>query len=1123
MRAAQIGGDGVLRDASGFAYADGYSRKTRPAQQPARPFPKRAPFAPKLMSNSVSKTIPRRPSGGIFGLGQAVEKTNPQLREMAENPVVTADGKRKYGYPAPLPVSGFVITKGLTGDFKKQVYSGRFVFPSNIDAATAAAANVDPSGVYMVSAQPFVSGTIRLMKIIEATGRWADVPLVVFNKYFFAVSIDTQLDIESLIPIYGPLFGVSTKPDPIRASVGWVKSMYDNAYSFIAESSLTSADINSADRETKVEDLKMSIYTAGMLVGDGIRSAGAGFDTRYLGWQAYLSLSAAGRDMLEYLKYLLKHVDAVQTSKSDAAYSNLVVACARVLTRGALWGSLTIRALIWVSLRNASVIPLRDLRWAAITSSQEFINKANNQEVATKAGVSVGDVENYKKMLASYYEDILTVESEEDKALEAYFAETGLTQEDWIEAYPYLVDTLSENTRTIAILKRQSIAPILDPSVYKGLAGLGNFAALGNGKIRRPVQLEKLKPAIKGEAKAKEERYREMKPEDREAADRLMTEAYAQADALFQIHMKESASAFRELMEVAEKKPALMQEFTEDPEVLKKHGRDYIAKGTAENDPAKLQLGESLVRAATEGTGAFIKGYQSAAKRYTEIENRRQANPNRAAYDLFTLALTAKGNFSVTDVDFKAFTERYARFLRAYKMDNVLGVEVYRSSLYNEFGPVKGALVVEEGMKHLTEEIALLNDKIANGEIVNGQRRPISDDAKKAATEKIAAFTRLKRLVAVSQDYGRYEAKIWEVVTSAMSEGKDIAKEQTLLIGIGLSVNADLRMADDIRKGSEDIVKNKLFEVEQGAELDADIKRFGVLEKLLVEAKTKLSFYSGDPNTLDYQNKIALAYKEVRDIHNQFREVYGEYAKVKARLEVFIKMNESKARRWKLAKGILYWGTIGGYTGPRRIAEIAFGKEHKISRFFFMGTVGAVMWSMYAVYNMSVLWLITKILGALGFHTLEVAFRKVWKNTLGRLTATDPPNGVSDPGLPEEKDEDVLSTWQVLGLGTVAAAIFAPKIVIPGVIRLVNTVIGGIGSIARGGKGRGRPALGKKPGAGAGAGAPPDMNKAIEEIKKGREVGNPFLVKKGMDKLRRAKQMGLPVPKGYIDGLSWGF
>jgi hypothetical protein len=455
-------------------------------------------------------------------------------------------------------------------------------------------------------------------------------------------------------------------------------------------------------------------------------------------------------------------------------------------------------------------------------------------------------------------------------------------------------------------------------------------------------------------------------------------------------------------------------------------------------------------------------------------------------------------------------------------MDNVLGVEIYRSTLYHEYGPVKGALMVEKGMEHLTEQIKILHDAITNGEIVDGKRRILSDDGMKDAVEKIAAFTRLKRLVTVSQEFGRYESKVWDVVTAAASEGKDITKEQSLLINIGLAVNADLRMADEIRKGSEDIVKNKLFEVNQTSELDADVKRFAELEKLLVDAKTKLAFYSGDPNTLDYQNKLALAYKEVRDIHNQFREAYNEYAKVKNRLQTFIKMNESKGRRWKLAKGILYWGTIGGYSAPRLIAEKSFGKDHKWSRTIFMGTAGFAMWSIYGVYNMAILLSITKVLGFFGFAGVEAFFRKLYANTIGRLMKTDPPPGVTDPGLPSGAvDKDTLSTWEIIGFGAIAAAIMAPGVVIPGVIRLVKTVIGGVGSIARGGKGRGRPALGKKPG--VGAGAPPDIDKAIEEIKKGQQQGNPFLVKKGIDKLKRAKQMGLPVPKGYIDGLSWGF
>jgi hypothetical protein len=142
---------------------------------------------------------------------------------------------------------------------------------------------------------------------------------------------------------------------------------------------------------------------------------------------------------------------------------------------------------------------------------------------------------------------------------------------------------------------------------------------------------------------------------------------------------------------------------------------------------------------------------------------------------------------------------------------------------------------------------------------------------------------------------------------------------------------------------------------------------------------------------------------------------------------------------------------------------------------------------------------------------------------LFRLVSFDSTRGIVNSqgfNAPGEKEPQPYTLWQIIGFAALGATIIAPHKVIPAALRLAGNVVGGVTSVIRGGKGRGRPAGGGKKA--IGAGAPPDVNKAIDDIKKGQADGNPFLVKKGIEKLKRAKQMGLPVPKGYIDGL-FGF
>jgi hypothetical protein len=265
---------------------------------------------------------------------------------------------------------------------------------------------------------------------------------------------------------------------------------------------------------------------------------------------------------------------------------------------------------------------------------------------------------------------------------------------------------------------------------------------------------------------------------------------------------------------------------------------------------------------------------------------------------------------------------------------------------------------------------------------------------------------------------------------------------------------------------------------------------------------------------VDYNTYIQSGNAELIERHlAEFSRARERADKLRARLtnRIFVYEWKAKILKW----GTRFWNCTGGlaYSGPAYVAKHILPGYKLVQYPFSVVTLGLAM-AATLLYG----YVVVKILSYVPWmKKIFAPVADLAENGFTGVFGGADPNANNYWGVPVEGagKKEPLGIWGMAGLGVALAAVLSPRTVIPFVVKTISGLTRGIGGIVGGKPGRGRPAGVKKPG--VGPGAPPNVQKAISAIRRGREEGNPFLVKKGVEALKKAKAMGLPVPKGIID------
>jgi hypothetical protein len=1145
MRAAQIGGDGVLRDASGFSYADGYSRKTRPAQQarpiqPNRPTPKQMPIAPRFMSNAAPKRGIGRNSGGMFGLGQAEPPTDPRLRQIVE-------GKLFPDVPSrPVSSYEFIPSAIATTDYNKKLISGRYVFcRSDADPAAAAQAGVDVSGVYMISARPATTGQVALMKIVGDSALWVNIPEAFFKANFFVSSISALYNINALYPSFNPMLDGKTS-DPLRVSSGWVRALGLVAYRTTLGGYLPSDLLDKATQKANVKDIAARLMTAMGYLQEALICAASGFDTNYIGYKAFIvlaeTIAAMMRSSINFYNLI---VEAIKTDNQND-YAKVAAFYFRYIGNGPLWGESLHRGNIWTLVTVSSATAVNEITTDAYLSSAPFVKayKERVGEVAQKAGVTIEQAKDYIKPLedftSNYFIDKATDELELDKAL----GSIGLGKEEYSASYGYFSDLLVSNEKVLREINRLgSVNAVLDPGVYQAFADLGR---LGASALPGP------KPVVKPREIPMDAHKLNTINNERltEYGEKLLTLTDAERarhhDRARAQGFKSVASDIERILEPAEAHLVkdLPKEIAENPKQYLEYLNQRKAGGLINET-----MYRSLSSYADNGVLSKRQSVIGARNELATLTTLAQTDPVLATQK--ALELRDRGQaYALREVSGPPSIERMTvsalKFDRAFghTIQTVVTAEHFRARILTEFGPGKAPEMEAVVLSQLNRMIDAGKKELAQGkwDVVANKNEPLTADQKvkiESSIKQIEHFRDLFDLAGEGKKADLLHQYFMEAVTKrdvvqGSSAGVQLVNSIVLQIGtyekeLAQFVTPEGKLLPDLQRALE-------LEI-AGERLSVVNPKYKERSDAFIRAVNALQVAAGKLKELNrpYKDKEPSA-REEAIFRNQllWKTTMKEFADAFIYVKKAREILEASSVSWQNYSLVLKltWTPIKtivlmGYVWPGAIRNKLI-KSNKIIGVMFSPFEGAayIVWSYILI---TVLYKITAIVNLVpGIKEARGGWERLhnfW--TKGKNPFDPNRNDVQLPGskfregLPGSTS---LGVWEIAGFGLLAATLVAPHKVIPGITRLVKTVVGGVSSIFGGGKGRGRPALGKKrPIAGPGAGAPPDLNKAIEEIKKGQKEGNPFLVKKGFDKLKRLKEMGLPVPKGYIDGLSWGF
>ena len=1134
MRAAQIGSDGILRDADGFS---SYERRRIPVR-PAR----RAPVAPSRP----------RPRQSLFGLGQA--KPGSEVRQLVES----------KNYPLAHPAQEYQVVRQFVGDPQKQVCVGRVVFPS---------ANIDSDSVYIVSARSAPKGFIRLMKIVGDQGHWTDYPLDAsegdprsFRKDFMVASLEATSAVQMLFPIFEPVFedDPEKKVDTNRATVSFARAIMIGAVDTMAAVPFTqtvAADVPA--RQQAAVELAASVVTAFTLFREAMESAAVGYDTHISGINTTFYLMKTAAQALKRLKTMAAYLGAifrveenikagkVAASAADKYYSTLGLALTDFLTQSQLWGAWLNRAALYANLTiwAAPQIEISYSLMAAKTYELIETVRSHKAEIAKVAELTedqvVGAMAPFEDALRQGYIE----RAETGKEIDAALAKMGTSREEWDAGYSVIVGLLEENAEQIRrILKPPSIAPVLDPAMYEGLAGLGS--GLGAvGVPRRIMDMQALFRRRILEEKVKIENI-EDPTQRKNARDAFFNEFYK---PIRQMAGEELASMVKWAETVD------LKAIRENPALL-----ETILSQASEGSPGSIAytLGRKLVEGGVRAGDAIkdartildVKGklYKldqiAEGKKYMEgdIEIQRPADPYGALDQLIMLDFVT------------IYTERYAsaktgkqinaekaaltflKLVENNRLDTLTAADAFRLKVLEEERGVPEQYAASMGLVRIA-----LDDK------VKANKKAIEEGGKDTAGNRVelpnkkeleSENARTERFLEVIErlDTGELDFEANARITDAMSKvdlqtlSEDRQKENIAILRRAFSslgiLHGMLISGKDApvpaviayyRKLKEE---GKLKAPKEGEERVAELSLLDSLERSLIEFEERYKeLKSRKEGMVDLEKEIRF---NAGEIAKEFKNYYDAGKNLQSflrQLEARRAIRQRRENRWNKAKEIAEMVFFGPFMLSVKARRDYAKAKYMQAIYEFVFALGAlVLWSVTWLY------ISRKVFGAL--RTVDPFFggpRGLW-DVLYNLTnkgwnsvwkLVDP--GVDDVTKPSNVDRNqkdkAFSFWEIAGLALLVGTVVQPGIVIAGMTKLVGAVTRGVAVVA-GKKVRGRPAgIVKKPG--VGPGAPPNVGRAIEAIKKGRADGNPFLVKKGQDALRKAKAMGIPIPQGYIDGL----
>lgn len=1107
MRSAQIGGDGVLRDSYG-----NYFGRVEAAPKPQ----------PRLMN---------RNSGGMFGLGQVT--TDPRLRQIVEG---------QFGLGAPRPVSTYKVDHRLlvTSNPDKELIIGRFVFcRAGVDPTAAVRANVDVSGVYMISSRPAAPGKLSLMKIEGDNATWVEVPEAFFRENFLAASIGAVSAINLIYPDFNPVLG--GKVDAVRASSEYVRSVAYSCMEYVNDAPyVPSTLLEKGTQKENATDLGARILTSISYLEEALHSAGAGFDTNNIGFKAYFVMVSTLSSMIKSsVNFYQSVAGAIATGNPRAyekayefyfKYINNVPLWAEGLQRGTLWTNLTLTSLDQTDVANIEL--------ASACSKVYSKYAANADDFSRKSGMPREASDALFRPFGIYAKNGIAGGASDEVAVNKYLSENGLKSGDYGVAHTVYSENLAANEAYIRALgATPSVNMAFDTKIFLPLSGgLGNVGNLSGG----PRPLTEVHAVFKDRMKREEVNLSKLTDPAQREAVRLNAEKFG--------YEPFKAEILRWAKEAKEGLAGISTEILDDPVKLKDFIDRINEKAKASKNPKLESFAQKLNTGYLEKVSSRRRAAETFKTKIAKLDTLVKEHPFEAVaevVDLFAqtknLRIEGVGRPVAVDTIGDFYAKFYDRFRDAHEVPSVLVAQALRSHLGVEFG-LKYAEQEPALIAHWENVIKTKMDIIANGKFDVAGNRVKLDAAESDVMKREVA--RLERLKDTFKDIEKHDAtweKLYEDLAKREKQGPDKALGNERRVVKVLEDIASIRStyAKDYspKKGEYSGAVNSIidyvpFKDTAGLRLVGDALRYSQTYKETVDV-----FVDKLKKLDDAFARLVDALPEKRpdsDLHvNRFLEDYevkiSQYVAAHRELENAMRVAGARKTiyvvheaRWRIAiSSPLALVELGKYVRNKAVGKsriLALVSILIVEAPLLIVNATLLAWGVYYS-SIIVAWIpaVNQARNLLG-DGLDLIWNfagRIFPNTdtgRGRGGKTgqsfDPPTG-----------KEPLGIWEIVGLGALGAVIIAPHKVIPAALRLVNTVIGGVSSIVGGGKGRGRPPGGGKKA--VGAGAPPDINRAIDDIKKGQAQGNPFLVKKGIEKLKRAKQMGLPVPKGYIDGLGW--
>jgi hypothetical protein len=1100
MRAARLYDDGSVIDPDGLIHGQ---KKYKPLVEPFKGLvqPKQSQKLEDLAFKRTKK-IERK----AIALGQA-----PGATPVFPGPDDTSANLRKVAEPNARPASDFKVTHMAYGDPETEIYTGRLVFPKDV-----------PDAVYFVSARLAMPNELMLLRIYESSrGTWEKIDVVSFQSRFMVSTLLSQWAVEDQFDVIVPVFESETTSNVDRAKLAFVVGNVQGGIDWMTDSLIGVGDLTSPTFASMVSELKAALFGSLTFAYVAQDSVAAGLDCFLIGVNSFRSVLEVTVDFSKVINKMIDTLIVSSESGKGEDWANFLAMQEVFIRRLTYWGALLAHANLWEAVTNASQLSSyrSSMLYQYGSMAPEMyqalsdLDKTVSPDEKDKKGVlklAMDTVNQIGSTYSNYSQNI--------DAARADFKKAANLDDDQLETSAALLTaTIRQSGADIKAMREGAQQEItFEPFNPFGLGAMVPIP-LTPDVIVPPKSEVLVRGAYRKVADAEWARIRALPEENR-------VKATTEFDDGFKLMM----GLAKEYVTLNQQEGIIVTKLMDERAL--KTPDDLRATGDEFKKMGDMKMANRFYRVAANPIASTVKAANVIDVKLTQIQADFATNRPKAVADLFDLTIFGLQDIERAVVDYKTVTLRMAEMGQLLKFDPALMGEVLRLDLRTKYTNPKLMDVAEGGMTaqerekltvdFLAAEQARLTLEItptAQGGGVpsgaGGARREASPDEIKNRQTKIDALKALQAGLKIAME-GRYDPNMLQLFADVQTQLNNALTQVETSQGISMSTFQQLFA--DIVKLSDTI---NVYE-NDAAEFKADIATFKGDPRYNTDSnyRARVDQYQDNANALSSLKKGFDFYRKL-DIDkidkSTLDKIKGDFTQAQKALSDMIaakktfddatfktRMKKIAAQGWQL---VWNWGVLFGPT----LGKLISLKATNTTFTWVIKLVNGAIWLGWAT---AVGWLVTRFVP---FGTmLKGILKAVWPFSDNTRKGAQQ----SAWGSQYQPDEDEgISLWQVLGVGLAISAIVKPGVVIPGIMKIVNGVLG---IFKGGGKGPGRPPKGKK--GILGPGRPVDVNKAVDELERARQNNNPVGVNKALSKLKKAAKQGLPVPAGLI-GLGWRF